>query len=767
MRGDRNTRKQTRAAPRARPRWRGHRALALAWVLTLTALAPPAAAQSVTGLDGDGRVRVEAPAPQSESALRETPALLQADEITYDEDERVVSARGSVEISQGERIVLADRVSYDLDRDVIIAEGDVSLLQPTGDVAFADRVELTGDLEEGALRAFRLLMSDRTRLAAASAVRTRDNRTEMRKAVFSPCELCREDPEAAPLWQLRAERVVHDEDEQTIFYRDTTLELFGVPVFYTPYFEHPDPTVERQTGFLAPTVGSSDELGLTFQQPFYWAIDRSSDLTLSPIFTTEEGVVGLGTYRRHTGNGRFDLTLSGTQGDLIDDSGQLKRDQFRGHIDTRGRFDINRAWRWGFDLERSTDDTYLRVYDLETDGDRFLEGELFAERFEGRRYFSAQAFTWQGLRRGDENDELPFVLPETRYSFVGEPGVAGGVLRAEASALNLFRRDGRDSRRVSGTLGWNLPYIDQLGGRLELKTAVQLDAYAYEDVDPSSNQVDPPPGQREDGTELRAFPQIALAYGYPVVRHSRLGSEVLEPKVQVVAGPNGGNPGEIPNEDSRALEFDADNLFALNRFPGRDRVSSGQRIDYGLSYTYTTPSGGGTASAFLGQSYRFESDSALPEFVGEDASFSDIVGSLQVSPIRYVDAVYRFRADTEPFDLNRTEVNLAVGPPALNLNLDYSLLDRSDTRPNFQQREEIAATLRTRFARYWSAFASHRRDLQDNEGLRTAFGVSYHDECFLLNLTAERRQFRDRDLEPETRVLVTFALKHLGGVGGN
>lgn len=767
MRGDQHQRPSTAAVPGRRPPRRRRLALGAACLALVLTGAPASHGQSVSGDGADGRVRVQAPAPQTEAELRETPALLQADEVNYDEDAGVVTARGNVEVSQGERIVLADRISYELDRDVIVAEGNVSLLQPTGDVAFAERVELTGDLEEGALRAFRLLMTDRTRLAAAAAVRTRDNRTEMRKAVFSPCELCREEPEAAPLWQLRAERVVHDEAEQTIFYRDTTFELFGVPVLYTPYFEHPDPTVDRQTGFLVPTFGSSDELGFTYQQPFYWVIDRSSDLTLSPIYTSQEGPVGLATYRRHTGDGRFAITLSATEGDLIEDSGQLKRDQFRGHIDTRGRFDLTRTWRWGFDLERATDDTYPRVYDLKTDGDRFLEGELFAERFEGRNYLTAQAFTWQGLRRGDDNEQLPFVLPETRYSYVGEPGVAGGVLHAEASALNLIRREGRDSRRLSGTLGWDLPYIDELGGRLELKTAMHLDAYAFTDVDPASDQVAPPPGQREDGTELRAFPQIALSYSYPVVRHSPLGSEVLEPRVQVVAGPNGGNPGEIPNEDSRGLEFDTDNLFALNRFPGRDRVSSGQRIDYGVSYTYTTPSGGGSASATLGQSYRIASDSALPEFVGEDDSFSDIVGSLKVSPIRYVDAVYRFRADTEPFDLNRTEVNLNAGPPALNLSLDYSLLDRSDTRPNFQQREEIAATLRTRFARYWSAFARHRRDLQDDEGLRTAFGISYHDECFLVNVTAERRQFRDRDLEPETRVLVSFALKHLGGFGAN
>lgn len=708
----------------------------------------------------------QAGTPQSDAELRKTPALLQADEASYDEQTNVVTARGNVEISQGERILLADEVRYDLESDVITAEGNVSLLQPGGDVAFADRVQLTGDLRQGALRAFRALLTDNSRLAAASAVRSDDNRTEMRKGVFSPCQLCRDDPSKAPLWQLRAHRVVHDKEDKTISYRDAYLEFFGIPVLYTPYLEHPDPTKERQSGFLPPTIGSSDELGLTFQLPYYWAISRSSDLTLRPIFTTEQSVVGLGTYRRRFGNGQLELTLSGTQQQSIDDSNNPGIDEgdFRGHIDALGQFNIDENWRWGFDVERSSDDTYLRVYDLDDTGERFLDSKVYAERFEGRNYFSAQTLAWQGLRRGDETDELPLALPELRYNFISEPGVAGGVAYAETSALNLQRLDGRDTRRLSTTVGWDLPHVDRLGGRTTLKTALHLDGYSYDGHSTQTNAVDPDPTafDLDDGTTGRAFPQIALQYAYPLVRHSAIGQEVLEPTVQVVAGPNGGNPDEIPNEDSRSFEFADDNFFDLNRFPGRDRVSSGQRIDYGVSYDFTTRDGSGSASAFLGQSYRINTDDALPESVGADDDFSDFVGSVQVSPVPYVDAAYRFRIDEDTLDLNRTEVAAYLGPPALNLNVNYSRLNNDETLSAFGSREEIDVALRSRFARYWSAYVGHRRDLVANEALTTDFGLTYHDECFLIDFTAQRRFYTDRDLEPETRFLVRFSLKHLG-----
>jgi hypothetical protein len=56
----------------------------------------------------------------------------------------------------------------------------------------------------------------------------------------------------------------------------------------------------------------------------------------------------------------------------------------------------------------------------------------------------------------------------------------------------------------------------------------------------------------------------------------------------------------------------------------------------------------------------------------------------------------------------------------------------------------------------------HRRDLQRNAALTTSFGIVYHDECFLFDISAERRFFRDRDVEPTTSVFVTFGLKNVG-----
>jgi LPS-assembly protein len=338
---------------------------------------------------------------------------------------------------------------------------------------FANFAELTGDLQEGFIRDIRILLSDRSRLAAATGTRTGGNRSILKSGVFSPCELCREDPTRAPLWQIKAAEVEHDQAARVIRYRDAWMEIFGVPVIYTPYFEHPDPTVDRQSGFLAPTFGASEVLGSTYQQPYFWAISKDRDFTFSPIFTTKRGVVGVGKYRHIFPNGTMDLRGSATIADRERNDGSIESDVFRGHIDSSARFDINDSYRMGVDVQRVTDDTYQRLYDFSTEQD--LTSRAFIEGFNGRNYLAVNNYLYQGLRSTDLDSELPIIHPLAEYNYMSDPGVAGGKYTLDASLLALTRSEGRDSRRVSVALGWELPYTGPAGDVYNLVARVQGD----------------------------------------------------------------------------------------------------------------------------------------------------------------------------------------------------------------------------------------------------------------------------------------------------
>ena len=381
---------------------------------------------------------------------------MKADSLTYDKNFGTVIASGNVEISQGHRLLIADTVFYNEGQDLMTASGNVTLMEPSGEVLFADYMELSDEMRDGVVRNIRLLLDEDTRIAANSARRSGGNRTEMNKAVFSPCKLCPLRPEEAPLWQIKAVRVVHEQEARDIAYYDAWLEMFGIPVLYTPYFEHPDPTVKRRSGLLAPTYGSSSRLGLQLTTPYYWNIAPHRDATFKPKITSDEGVVWGAEYREQTLTGGYYIDASINYGDERDDEGfKTGSSGFRGHVFSDGHFQLDPVWNYGYEFERASDDTYLSFYRINSKDT--LTTRPYIEGINSRSYASGNAYFFQGLDIDDDQDKIPMVMPLLDFNHRGEPGAYGAFNSFDANFMTIHRIDGADSRRLSLEAGWHLP----------------------------------------------------------------------------------------------------------------------------------------------------------------------------------------------------------------------------------------------------------------------------------------------------------------------
>ena len=676
----------------------------------------------------------------------DTPILFTADQLSHDRDLGVVTASGHVEISQQDRILIADAVSYNERENVMTASGNVSLVEPTGEVLFAEYMELTGDFRDGIIKGLRVRLADNARIAAAGGRRTDGNRTEMANAVYSPCNLCADKPEQAPLWQVKAKRIVHDQESKTIEYRDAWMEFEGIPVAYSPYFSHPDPTVRRQTGFLVPNIGTSTYFGPNITTPFFWNIAPNQDLTVTPTVTTDQNAILAGEYRRLGNQSLTNAKLSGT----IDSN-----DDFRGHIDSSLKYNVDDTWRWGGTLQRATDDTYTRRYHISTP--RTLTSNLFAEAFRGRDYASANAYAFQGLQKTDNPGQSPFVAPFMEYSHIGTPNSFGAYSSLNGSLLALTRNDGVDTRRGSVEGGWHVPYVAPYGNVFTLDATVRGDLYQV-----SSQPVPDEPGGADSGFRSRLFPQLGLGWKLPMARQHGTLSETFTPLAQVYTAPNGGNPWDIPNEDSVDPEFDELNLFSPNRYPGIDRVEGGTRVSYGGQWGIYGPDGGGT-DAFLGQSYRFSGDDTFAPGSGLEDHLSDYVGRIRILPTRNVRLSYRTRLDKENLSQKRSEVGVDVGPPALRATANYVFFD-NNVSSQFAARQEISGSVLAKFDRNWKGGLVARHDIEQSELRSVGMQLTYDCECFTFDTILRRDYYQDRDLEPSTAVLFRLTFKTLGDV---
>ncbi|MGB1539850.1 MAG: LPS-assembly protein LptD, partial [Rickettsiales bacterium] len=165
------------------------------------------------------------------------PVLLEADRFGYDTQAAMVTAQGNAEVLQNDYIVLADRITYDQNTGVVRAEGNVTVAEPSGNVYFAENVELQNEVRQGVIRNFRARLVDDALFVAREARKVSDTVTEMDYAVYSACAVCNDAGERKiPFWKLKAQHIRYDEEAQRISYRHARFELFDVPVLYTPYF---------------------------------------------------------------------------------------------------------------------------------------------------------------------------------------------------------------------------------------------------------------------------------------------------------------------------------------------------------------------------------------------------------------------------------------------------------------------------------------------------------------------------------------------------
>ncbi|MEQ9347838.1 MAG: LPS assembly protein LptD [Thalassospira sp.] len=679
--------------------------------------------------------------PQSQEA----PAILfSADEVDYNRELQTVTARGNVEISREGRILLADTVNYDRTQDVLTASGNVSITEPSGEVTFASYVEISGDFKNGIVKDIYVLLDENTRIAGSGARRSQGNFTEIAKAVYSPCKVCADEEDSTPLWRIRAARVLHDANSKTVEYKDARLEVAGVPILYTPYFQHPDPTVKRQSGLLAPSFGSTSYVGSYFSQPYYWAIDNSKDMTFTPTYTMDEGPVLATEYRQRFDSGEMELYGSTTR-----DSD----DRWQGHIDAEGRFDIDPTWRWGFDAEQASQKTYLSRYGFGSPS--VLTSNLFTEGFRDSSYTRMDGYYFQGLKSDDDRDRTPIVLPHMQFHGQTEPAKYGSFTTLDLDGLSLTREDGADSHRVSAKAGWALPYVGSMGDVTKLSLSVRSDNYMVSDVERNGKS-------DYSGYTGRILPLAAIDWQMPFVSNQGKYHQVITPIAMAAWSPNGGNPDEISNEDSLSFEFDDINLFSHDRFGGIDRAEDGFRTSYGLEWGIYGPEGGYT-SAMFGQSYRANANDTFAAGSGLDEHLSDYVGRVTVSPNQYLDLTYRYRLDNENLSARRNQVAATVGSmDTLRVNTTYVHFTDDAGSEEFNEREEFYFRADRQFSDFWSGMAYSRYDVDQGDPLEYGVGFVYEDECFIFDGRIRRTFYQDQDLGESDEFLFRLVFKTLG-----
>ncbi|MGZ9200360.1 MAG: LPS-assembly protein LptD [Caulobacteraceae bacterium] len=723
--------------------------------------------------------------PLPDDGLGEKGFYLEANQVTEDDRAKAVTAEGEVEVRYRGRVMRAQSLTYNRATGVVEAHGDVQILNPDGTAQFAKDVVLDDDLRAGVALGFSTRLQNNVKIAAASAVRRSKDINELNRAIYTPCDLCKQNGEAkTPTWSISAERVTQDTQKGLIYYRNAIVRVGGVPVLYAPAFWHSDPNSKVRPGFLAPRFSASNKRGLSYEQPYYRPISSSQDLVVRPMFNTKVNPFLNAEWRKLFANGEIDARVGYTYEKEFTNSGNPipgSEASSRSYILASGAFRLNPQWTVGFSAERASDALLFDRYDVPdvyekrglyaTDTRRLLS-QTYAVRQDPTSYVSIALLDFQGLQLDplnpnlpERNSILPVVTPLIEARWAPATPILGGRLRLQGSAAVISRQEsitvagapGVDSRRASAGGEWRRTFTFTNGLRAEPFALGRLDLYNVYGFDPALGVE----------TSTRALGTVGVDVTYPLIRQAGSSTIILEPIVQAALSPNADLNPSIPNQDTVGPMFDETNLFDPNRPPGFDVYDAGARLNVGVRGSFYWGDNR-QARVLAGKSIRSEANPVIPASAGYQAAESDWVVAAAASPIHGLWTYGRVRLDPDTLDVHRSEfgVNFAMSRiEGYARYLNDRTLTPSPLDPALGPRESAEAAANVYFTKNWGVTFYGQHDLQNSQWVRRDIGIVYRDECIRAEVVYHREEGSVRLGGPSESVVLRLTLATLGDPG--
>ncbi len=662
-------------------------------------------------------------------------ATLVADRVVLNGEDQLI-ASGNIEVFFDGSRLTASQVLYDQTNDTLQITGPIFIETPDGTILTATNATLDPRIENGILQGARIVLDQQLQLAA-NQIDRRDGRfSQLYKASATSCKVCGTGP---PLWEIRAERVIHDAQSQQLYFRNATFRVRGVPLLWLPVMRLPDPTAERSTGLLIPEQRNTTQLDLGIKLPYFITLGDHRDLTLTPYLSAETRTLEL-RYRQAFTNGYLEI-----EGAVSDDTLEPEN---RSYVFADVRFDLGNDFQLNFDLEAVSDDAYLLDYGYS--GKDRLDSAIELLQVRDDTLYRARFTYYQTLRDDESNASLPPLIADLSYEGRFVP-TFGGSLSYTADLDLAYRysdEDGDAGRDVfrTGILGkWENSWVLPNGVIANFETGARADLYLVAD-DTDFTQED-----------IRVAPSAGVTLRWPLIRQGAGGStNLLEPAISVSwAESFGGTP---PNEDSTRTELDRANLLAISRYAGEDAIEGGAQVAAGLVWTRYGAAGVTSALSF-GRILRQDAATDFTGTSGLDDKQSDwLVAGQLTAPGGFLFDARSLWDDQIGLRVADSRINWENDTVALGANYIWQSADSAEGRSETVSEWTLDAEVT--LSRAWTMELDARYNVVESEPVSGGIGLQWRNECVTVDVSASRRFTSSSTVDAST----TFGVS--GSIGG-
>ncbi len=578
------------------------------------------------------------------------------------------------------------------------------------------------------------------RLKANAVIIDKEN-TRFKKGVFTTCKKRKD---KCPPWVISAEELHHDKTKKIINYKNAWLKVYDTPILYFPKFFHPDPTVKRQSGFLIPTLSSSNNLGNYLSLPYFYAISDSKDLTFTPRFYDEEKTIYQTEYRQVNENSDHvaDFSILSNSRLLLESNKTVGT-----HFFSESKFNTSFGYFENSEIDvkiqQVSKDTYLKTHKLESpliNSNSLLNSKINFQGSNENLDLNIYTEIYEDLAKED-SDRYEFIFPSYNLTKYFETSL-NGELSFTSSGNNKLFDTNINKKTITNDISYkslqNVIFNGFVTNYEFLLKNYNSDAKNSKD---SKNELD---------QNLQSI--IKYQIHYPLKKEGINFDNIWTPILSARFSPNKSK--SIIGSD-RIIDYN--NIFSLNRIGSNETVEGGQSITIGNEFKTLDKFDNEIFSLNLAAMYRDDENQDLPTKSTLNRKSSNIVGEMLYKPKKFLDFKYNFSLDNDLQTLNYNLVDTTF--TINNFVTSFEFLEKNSVIG-----DDSYISNKTTFSlndnNSFSFSGRRNKRLEINEYYNLIY--EYKNDCLKAALEYKKDYYEDRDLKPEEQIFFSLTIIPFG-----
>ena len=610
-----------------------------------------------------------------------------ADMIEVLNNSNKIKATGNILIQTQDYLSSTDNLIYDKSKEMVKTSGNIIIKDKLENYYYFDKFISDKNFSKASGTNTKIRLNDGSRIVGKSFIRTDSNINQINNAIYTPCLQKNYITENCPGWKLSANKVVHDVEKQNIYYEGATLSILNVPVLYSPFFSHPDPSVKKRSGLLMPSISSDNNLGTTFSIPYFFNLSSNYDVTLTPSIQSKADDYYSINYRHLTKNHQFNIDTS-----ISSDESNTGT---KNHVFINGEVK-NPFGKFDYKIQTSNNDTYLRKNYIAQE--TILTSGLNFTKEMDNSYLDFNSYIYKHLNN-TSNQKWEYVYPNISYDIYNyKDPIYGLSWKIDNSLLNYKTINKNYEQQLSSEILSDDVHISKKTGLKFVNTVQNRLIYFNNSVNNYS--------------QLRVFPQLSSKISYPLSKSKNNRSEILEPIVMPILAPH--------NNYTNDQNISNSNIFSLNRETSLSQWESGPRINYGINWLVSNSDL--VINTSIGQSIKAKKDNSTEIsnfFIGNTLDFGNI-GYIKTD----------ITIDRQDLYLKDNNINSSLNFGEIKFGLDYDY----ETLNKIKTSEQISIGAKINFYKDTDLIMSARKDLMNDKSIGNTIGLNYENDCLALSL---------------------------------